>query len=408
MHNIIFSTTRQWNPGDEFILKGIRNILLSLGMKHNAVIFNRNPDVRSCYQDRQFLKNSKLPFDFNGHPDLIDVEANFKFGFFDNSVKPNSDCSYADLVVFAGTPEWCNGKLFDLYETILRYNLPVLIVGVGGGCDLYRENYREVISGAKLLTVRDRQTLDAARAQGFAAHLLPCPALLSAPLSSERVLHKAERIGLVYQATRDESVIWNGFDRSAYDYMMSAYRALLAKNGMAYEFEIVCHYVDELPLAKRDFPQLRMHYSYDSEDYFSIYSRFDLVIGSRVHGIGVSASLGIPGIALIHDSRGGTCEGFLAKAVPIGEDIDKFIASFDQLVLELSTRNQSLIDHKAKVFQKYRELVAAGLQDLKIEYSRTLPIAPEVRPALQLHDLVPLVKVLRELRIGTIDHSITH
>jgi hypothetical protein len=83
--NIVFSTTRQWNPGDEFILAGVRRIFARVGLNYNAIIFNRNPDVRSCFQDRQLFKTSHINNDFVNDISLIDIEANFKFGFFDNS-----------------------------------------------------------------------------------------------------------------------------------------------------------------------------------------------------------------------------------------------------------------------------------------------------------------------------------
>lgn len=46
--NILVSTTRQWNPGDEFILLGSLNIMKNILGKDNinTIIFNRNPDIR--------------------------------------------------------------------------------------------------------------------------------------------------------------------------------------------------------------------------------------------------------------------------------------------------------------------------------------------------------------------------
>ena len=42
---IIYSATRQWNPGDEFILFGVRRIFDTVVGKHNVVMYNRNPYV---------------------------------------------------------------------------------------------------------------------------------------------------------------------------------------------------------------------------------------------------------------------------------------------------------------------------------------------------------------------------
>src|SRR5579872_6910260 len=56
--NVAFSTSRQWNPGDEAILFGVLNIFRSLRIEINPVIYNRNPDVRSMHQDIQKFKSS--------------------------------------------------------------------------------------------------------------------------------------------------------------------------------------------------------------------------------------------------------------------------------------------------------------------------------------------------------------
>ena len=73
------------------------------------------------------------------------------------------------------------------------------------------------------------------------------------------------------------------------------------------------------------FPDIDINYSYDSKDYIDIYNKFDLVIGGRVHGIGMSASLGIPGIMIKHDSRSSTTDGFLATSINIGTSVNDIV-----------------------------------------------------------------------------------
>ena len=43
--NILYSTTRSWNSGDDFILFGVRNIIDAVLPQHNPLIYNRNPDL---------------------------------------------------------------------------------------------------------------------------------------------------------------------------------------------------------------------------------------------------------------------------------------------------------------------------------------------------------------------------
>jgi len=191
--NIIFSTTRQWNPGDEFILFGVRRIFDAIGLDYTPVIYNRNPDVRPSFQDQHLFKTSKVPNDFYKYSMSRFLEANVKFGFFDNSVKPDTNCSFADFVVLAGTPEWCNGRVSDLYSHIVQYNLPVMLLGVGGGYKPHNPAYEKVLKQAKTFIVRDKQTLNDVRAAGMEAEQLPCPALLSAPPSKEKEVKSVKK-----------------------------------------------------------------------------------------------------------------------------------------------------------------------------------------------------------------------
>lgn len=391
MKNIVFSTTRQWNPGDEFILMGVRNILAALDLAHNPVIFNRNPDIRSQFP--QLFKQSRVPFDFNLNDDTRLLEGNLKFGFFDNSLKPDTDCSCIDWVILAGTPEWCNGRMADLYASILKYNLPVMILGVGGDFDLYDESFREVIDKAKARVVRDASTHDALHAQGYNAQFLPCPALLSALPSQTRRVESVRKVGLIYQATRDETVIWNGFSEKAYAYMRDLYRNLIQRYGTTYEFEFICHYVDELPLAARAYPGHEIFYSFDSRDYFDIYSRFDFVIGPRVHGIGISASLGIPGIALTHDTRGSTCAGFLAPQIGIGDEMAGALESIHQALQQASVQSSALASHKEATLASYKEIVARALENPQVAYQQSPP--KRNAATFDLSELRPLAKIFR-------------
>lgn len=186
MLNIVFSTTRQWNPGDEFILRGVRRILDSSDIIYNAIIYNRNPDIRSMHQDNQLFKKYKVTPDFWKTHEMRRLEANIKLDAFDNSVKPDSNLSFVDAVFLAGTPEWCNGRTNDLYQLIERYNLPLYILGVGGGYLPYKEEFIPHIRNAKLFTVRDEDTYQTLLDNDFSPTLLPCPALLSAPYEKKR------------------------------------------------------------------------------------------------------------------------------------------------------------------------------------------------------------------------------
>lgn len=396
--NIIFSSTRQWNPGDEFILMGVRAILKRLNVKYNSMLFNRNPDIRSCFEDRQIFKYSRLDEHFIHNPDLIDLEANIKFDFFDNSVKPNRDYSYVDWVIFAGTPEWSSGRMCDLYSAIIRYQLPVIILGVGGNADLYCENFREVIQKSKLFTVRSESTLKAVEKQGFSASLMPCPALLCAPTVWEKTIIKVKRIGLIFHATRDDSVIWNGFSAQAYAFMMSLFQQVITDYGETHEISLVCHYIDEVAVARAAFPDLNVAYSHDAADYFEIYSTYDLVIGPRVHGVGVAASMGIPGIAISHDQRGSTTAGFLADILDINDDPEASRTTVRQVIEAAPAKSAQLREHKAQTMERYVEMVREAMADRTVSYESRWDFIPS--KTYTLDDLRPLMGALEMVKYG--------
>ena len=397
MKNIIFSSTRQWNPGDEFILDGVRRLFGMVGLSYNPVLYNRHPDIRS--QSAQPFKASKIPADFHLHEDTQCLEANLKLGFFDNSLKPDTDCQFADWAVFAGTPEWCNGRMVDLYAAILKNQLPVMILGVGGDFDLYDERFLPVIAQAKAFVVRDAVTLKAVEARGYSAKLLPCPALLSAPITMRRTVSSVRKLVLIYHTTVRESVIWNGFSEEAYAFMLKLYAELIRMYRDQYEISFVCHYIDELPVAFRDFPGFPVEYSYDARDYYDIYAKADFVIGPRVHGIGVSASLGIPGVALSHNSRGATCAGFLAPQVPMEGDIQTALHVIRKSISLAANRSAELATHCEKATQSYVEIISAALANAEVSY----PNSESIRN-YEAFDLVTLSPIAQEIRkIGSAD-----
>lgn len=347
--NIVFSTTRQWNPGDEIIRSGIRRVLDEiLGTNYNAIIFNRNPDIRMGFSGSEGENCSK--------------------GFFENSLKPTHEADFVDLVVFAGTPEWCDVRNYDLYRHVLKWNIPVLILGAGGGATLYSEEYRRVIEKAKLLTVREEDTLVAAKRAGFPALSLPCPSLLAAPYEKQVRVSSVRHVGLIYQSSRQDSVFWGSLREDAHDFQIQVFKKLIDAYSPGLNFSIVVHYIDEVALAQKFFPGLEVHYSYEPHDYYGIYGRFDLVVGPRVHGIGTAASVGVPGIAISHDQRGMTCAGFNADIVPVDMDMDEVVSIFDTACSQIEGRAAQLNEHKIATLGVYKKAVSEALGDLAVDY----------------------------------------
>jgi hypothetical protein len=345
MKNILFSTTRQWNCGDEFILFGCINILEKiLGENFNSIIYNRHPDILHEFVNKDFIYASS---------DLC---------FRDNSFKHYMDSGFIDLVVFAGTPEWSTDHCKPLYEIINKYKIPVIALGIGSEIQNEDTIFKEEIHKFRLLTVRDHALEN--KLKEYNAIYMACPSIASANIDYEKIITDVKKIALIYSGDITRSVLWNEVSNETYIYLMKLYKQILTKYSKKYKFSIVCHYADELPHATSEFPNENCLYSYDARDYLNIYKEHDFVIGCRIHGIGICASMGIPGIAVAHDHRRGTLDGFLAELITNETDLETFFRLFDKSVLSASDKNKELLLHKQETIKKYVDLIQEKAGDI--------------------------------------------
>ncbi|AYV21247.1 polysaccharide pyruvyl transferase family protein [Vibrio mediterranei] len=349
MKNVVYSTTRQWNPGDEFILMGTQYLLEKVIGKHNPIIFNRNPQIRRA-RKYDFIKkiDNTLGKDF--------VEK-----FLDNSVKDRMPMDYADIAVFAGSPEWRGLRTRKLYRSILEYDVPTLFMGLGTsspvhfGDESFSEDEQKVFKKAKLITCRDNDSYNGLKEIG--GHQLPCPALFSS--RDYRKVNKVKKIGILYGTA--SAVACNNVSQTTYDFMMKSYRAILEKYSQDYEIEFVAHYIDELSEFKKDFPNETLRYSFDAKDYRDIFSEYDLMIGYRVHGIGMCASQGTPGIMIAHDPRASTVKGFLAEMVDLSISTDDFLKLIDSTIENIADKSEALLKHRHNVEEQYIQLLTKAI-----------------------------------------------
>ena len=353
--NILVSTTRQWNPGDEFILLGSLNIMKNILGKDNinTIIFNRNPDIRVGGRIRNNSKTLKNTYkwDVSEFRGKSIIQTFFNIGHYDNSWKDDMDIENIDIVIFAGSPEWYGRRLKPLYEAIEYRNIPIIFLGLGAGDSIKFSKadkvVRKVLKKAQLITVRDKETECLLKQYG--AKYIPCPALLSAP--SNRKVTEVKKIGLIYAT--NETLKGNNVSKEMHDYIVKLYKEIMNK----YNVGLVCHYVDEIDKARAEFPEADIYYSYDSKDYINIYNNFDLVLGGRVHGIGMAASLGIPGIMIKHDKRSSTTDGFLAETLPVGTGTNEVFEMIQKVVINVEDYSRRLIKHKEEVMKQYIELI---------------------------------------------------
>lgn len=357
--NILISTTRQWNPGDEFIMMGSINILKKIfGNTINPIIYNRNPDIRGGASFRNKTRSYEFSYkwdraSFKGKGGLHEL---LRIGHYDNSWKDDMNVANIDMALFAGSPEWYGTRLRTMYQAIEKGNIPTIFLGLGAGDSVDFSNSENIVdrvlSNAKFIATRDKQTEELLKK--YNAIYMPCPALFASP--SNRVVKEVNKIGLIYAT--NETLKGNNVSKKMHDYIVDLYQQLARE----YDVELVCHYIDEIDNAKEELPNIEINYSYDSKDYIDIYNKFDLVIGGRVHGIGMSASLGIPGIMIKHDSRSSTTDGFLAESIEIGTDFDVVDRLIRRISRDIELQSKKLIVHKDETMHKYIEILRERLQ----------------------------------------------
>jgi hypothetical protein len=265
MRTALVSTTKQWNPGDEFIWYGVRNLIeKSLNSKFNWLLWNRNPDM--------FIDGWNQPF-MSPHR-------------WTNAVKMPS-LEICDLVVLAGSPEWHGGPVEPIYRELLVYkDKPLICLGVGSGEGEVKLSPMEIEVLSRdntLITTRSRELAESINSQlkMEKARALPCPAVFCK--IEEASITKGNSLGCILQ---DSSVVNQSIPENCAKILLEG----LKRNG---SLEAVCFYYPEFARYARLLE--KVHYSFESQDYLSrILPIFKALISTRLHGAIAALSLGIP------------------------------------------------------------------------------------------------------------------
>lgn len=318
MKNILFSSTRQWNPGDEFILFGVRCIMDEMGIKYNAILYNRHPLL-----EHPVLEDDKIP------------------NVFDNSyIESKKAMNSVDYVIFAGTPEWAGSKLVTVMNLIKEKNVKFSMIGIGGYCEV-SPDFKELIrKNAEFIVARDEGAQYVLKE--FGAKLGVCPGIFASKIEKQRT--ELKRIGICYQAM--------GYcaapKKEKFERTINLYGDIIKK----YDASIICHSFPDFIDAKNRFEDIEVYYSSYSEDYMDIYDKFDLIIGTRVHGAGLASSLGIPSITIKHDSRGDAVKLFLSdikEPEEVMEEIEK---------INIKEKSKELIEYKKEKKEEYKKYLS--------------------------------------------------
>lgn len=271
--NILISTTRQWNPGDEFIAWGVRYLMRQVFPDTLLVwvLYDRNPDLFPHPWESPNRREAQLS----------------------NSYSPGRALD-VDIAVVAGTPEWHGPHLEPLFDEFQARPVPWLFIGIGHASEsvTLTAGALRIIKTA-LVTTRDHLAASALSSYGVRAPVMPCPSIFGAPL--EVPTRQIRRIGLVIQSDR----VIN--QRISSDLKTRTLRLADTLLG-AYDVRIICNYIDEFLELSERFPR-NLFYSYEPMDYVDVLSTCDFVISTRLHSAFLASSMLKPAVVLNPDPR---------------------------------------------------------------------------------------------------------
>lgn len=271
--NIVISSTRQWNHGDEFIRDGVINLIEGLvGSEHNYLLWNRNPDL--------FVDGYQ-----NDH---------LKTDFYTNSAS-KGDLVGIDMVVFAGTPEWLGGPVRDLMDFLYQDpEIPALFIGIGAGRTL------DYLSAEDQAVLRRESTCIICRSENLDVEInsllgikkaiaLACPALF---VSRDMAQSQASKSAIIMQI--DEDV-----NHSIATDLVDEFLALPQLHDKT--VDIICFYISEYRYMMKH--QINCRYSFEARDYLGWLKGYRYVISTRLHGAIAALSTGTPAVLVASEDN---------------------------------------------------------------------------------------------------------
>ncbi len=346
--NIVISGTSFWNPGDDFERDGTINILKRLFGESiiNLLFYNFNAD---------YFPLSK----FRG---ISNTVAKGDIGKY---------CHSVDAVVVVGLSAGLEIK--DLYNWVIANSLQDRVYLIGGG---YENDYVEkyineepeatIFKNAKVIIGRTKKTPKFISNLNLPYYHINCPSILSVDKVKIVPPDKTiEKIVFSIQLPHEIGITNQCCDKSMHELALCILRELSRK----YVVEVIAHHKTEyfhfLDLLKGyDIPVI---FSSFYQDLFEIYSRYDLVVTTRLHSSLFANGHGIPGVIINDtDRHTHTLEGF-PHSVWVN-NIDKFYQALDA-ILEISLHKiaQDADEFKKSVLQQYTLILskAFGINGIK-------------------------------------------
>lgn len=335
--HILVSTTRQWNPGDEFIDLGVRNILSPfLSNNDSWHLWNRNPDLSiNSNHDWHFRQN---------------INSNCVTELFKDMV---------DIVVFSGSPEWLGPRCEPIYDFIDRFpHIPLLLIGVGSASPLYdvlQVQKRVLSRDNTIIITRSRElALQVNHILGFhKATWLPCPATLCSKTLRKPPIKS--KIAAILQIPTGPQAIPE-------DHFLDIQQAI---TNTSHDIEILAFHEFECDFLSHKFPTRIIRYAESPNNYISWYKQYSAVISTRLHGAISAMSSGTWSCILKRDDFRVNSAAELLSTIETLEPENAIVSAVASI--DSSTAYQSEVStFKYKTMLSYREKLAPFMKGLAL------------------------------------------
>jgi hypothetical protein len=331
--NILVSTTHGFNLGDDLIRHGCQFLVEEvLGRWHNWFQWNRNPDL-----DR-------------------------RNNFATNAISSKRLASGVvwDLVVFAGTPEWCGPRVSALTEFLLTksVNTPVIFLGIGSAAAHEKADSRtaELMRQARTLVVTRNPSLQRQlQSQNISVEPLPCPALFS-----------ADQLGISLQSQRRYNLLTFQTYRDAIYQEVPEQRLLNCLQAAQQSgWQLVAHYVAEaLEVLRRG---LSVRYAGTSLELLQVYSTGRAVASTRLHGGIAALSCCVPAVLIGPDEhRLSNAALMFGEHLPVMTTHDATTSIEQWTAEELKRRTKVLSKFKDETMNRYTKVLRVFLTKNKL------------------------------------------
>ena len=363
--NILLSTTRGWNPGDDWIRMGILRLLGNANSRFqtNPILFNRHPNIWGKGADNSYKID---------HVNYKDEEG---------GERRRHSIQNIDYFISAGTPEWDSKGLHPLYRDLLEANVRCSFIGIGQGTPPSEPLTQLLADHTDVVICRDDNALGNVQPVFPGAEVLPCPAFLL-PVT-QWIRQQAKRLGLVYMSDRTGA---NRITPKSKPGLIHLFQRMLKAWP---ESMVICHYVDEALEAREHFPGAEIFYSYDPAHYEWAYAQVDVTVGHRLHGAILGAGTGAPAVLLLDQGKENGRRQ--AGAKPFGfyclEDSNP--ASIMQCVenLQIQSESQRLVRFQGEVVAHYQRLLQPMVEVIDPRPAPAPPPPPDAPPSLGIDPL---------------------